>query len=74
MKIKYKHIIIVGAFGIIANVIGALTKILHWEFPVLDYGIGGSQILTIGTFFWIIAAVLLIVKAISAKGNDILNK
>ncbi len=74
MKIKYKYIVIIAALAVIANTIGALVKILHWEFPIAGFGIGGSQILTVGTAFWIIGAVLLIIKAITSKGSDILNR
>ncbi|PQJ32462.1 hypothetical protein BST92_11225 [Nonlabens arenilitoris] len=74
MKIKFKHIAITAAFGIIANTVGALLKILHWEFPVLGIKINGSTLLILGTILWILAAILLMIKAITAKNQDVLNK
>ncbi|WOI23382.1 hypothetical protein [Nonlabens ulvanivorans] len=72
--IKYKYIIIIAALGIIANTLGAFIKILHWEFPLFGMAIGGSNILALGTMFWIAAAILLIFKAVFAKDSDFLNK
>lgn len=74
MRLKFKHIIIVVAFAILFNVVGALVKILHWEFNILGVKLGGNLILMLGTLFWVLVFLLLIVKAISSKGNDILNQ
>ncbi|MCH3884080.1 GldL-related protein [Tenacibaculum aquimarinum] len=64
---KFKHIIVIFILGFILIVLGALFKILHWQFA--------SELLTAGTFLKIISAILLIWKLLTNKNyKDILNQ
>jgi F0F1-type ATP synthase membrane subunit a len=74
MRLKFKHIIITVAFAVLFNIIGALVKILHCAFNIFGVNVGGNLILIIGALFWIIAVVLLVIKASLSKGNDFLNQ
>ncbi|MFT5925463.1 MAG: hypothetical protein ACI9WL_000199 [Rubritalea sp.] len=74
MKIKYQYCIIVAALGIVFNTIGALVKILHWEFYLGTIKVNGPMLLIIGTIFLIIAAFLLLIKVVFVTGNNSLNK
>jgi hypothetical protein len=74
MKIKYQYCIIAAALGIVFNTIGALVKILDWEFDLGTIKVYGSMLLIIGTIFLIIAAFLLLIKVVFVTGNNSLNK
>lgn len=64
---KYKHIIIIFILGFILIILGALFKILHWQFA--------SELLTVGTFLKILSGILLILKLLTNKNyKDILNQ
>jgi len=52
--------IIIFLIGLAINIIGALIKILHWEYQ----SINGSVLLTIGSFIEVIAIFNAIVKLI----------
>lgn len=67
---KNKYIIAILIFGIILTVFGALLKILHYEFG----SITGNLVLTIGMFLKVIALFIFIIKIITNKKNDFLNK
>jgi uncharacterized membrane protein YjjP (DUF1212 family) len=63
---KIKHIILVYLIGFIFLFLGALLKILHYQF--------GPELLTIGTLIILLTGFLLIVKIITNdKFKDFLN-
>ncbi|MEO9953094.1 hypothetical protein [Nonlabens sp.] len=73
--IKYKHIVIVAVIAVLFYIFGALFKILHWAFPLGENShFGGPELIVISVMFWAIAGGLLIFKAITARGNDFLNR
>lgn len=64
---KVKHIITIFILGFIFITIGALFKILHWQFA--------AELLTVGTFLKLISGVLLIWKILTNKKfKDFLNQ
>ncbi len=73
--IRYKHVIIPAVVAILLCVLGAVFKILHWALPYgSNHYFGGEQLMVLGSIFWFIAGVLLIVKAAKAGGGDVLNR
>jgi hypothetical protein len=63
---KIKHILIVYIIGFIFLTLGALLKILHYQY--------GPELLTIGTSLKILAGFLLIGKLITSdKFKEFLN-
>lgn len=67
---KNKHLLILFFVAMILVVIGALFKIMHWEFA----GITGSTLLSIGLLSEAIVIVLLIVKITRDNKSGFLNK
>ena len=57
--IKIKHILILFLIGWIMYQIGALFKIMSWEYD--------SQLLTLGTFVKVLSALIGIIKLVSIK-------
>lgn len=67
---KNKYIIALFILGIIILSIGALFKITHWEYGVLN----GTIIIAIGMFLKITAAIIFIIKLLRNSNNNFLNK
>ena len=67
---KNKHLLILFFVAMILVVIGALFKIMHWEFA----GITGNTLLSIGLLSEAIVIVLLIVKITRDNKSGFLNK
>lgn len=64
---KYKYIIIIFVIGMIATIIGALFKLMHWP--------NASTLLTFGLLSEALSGILLIIKLITNKDNThFLNK
>lgn len=67
---KNKYIITILILGILLTILGALLKILHYEFG----SVTGNLVLTIGMLLKVIALFIFIIKIITNKKNDFLNK
>ena len=67
---KNKHLLILFFVAMIIVVIGALFKILHFEYA----GITGNIIISIGLLSEVIFILLLIFKIIKDNKSDFLNK
>jgi len=67
---KNKYIITVFIVGSLIVIIGALFKILHFEFGPVT----GNVMLTIGILTEAFAGVILLLKLLSNKNNEFLNK
>jgi len=66
-----KYIVAILVTGMVITVIGALLKIMHFEFS----GVTGNHVLIIGLVLEAIAGALFISKLISEnKKNDFSNK
>lgn len=64
---KVKHILTIFILGLICTLLGALFKILHWQFA--------PELLTAGTFLQVIAGILGIWKLFTTKEfKEFLNK
>lgn len=68
--IKNKHLLILFFVAMILVVIGALFKIMHWEFT----GVTGNTLLSIGLLSEAIVIVLLIIKITRDNKSGFLNK
>ena len=67
---KNKHLLILFFVAMIVVVIGALFKIMHFEYA----GITGNTMLSIGLLSEAIFILLLIFKIIKDNKSDFLNK
>jgi hypothetical protein len=67
MQVKYRHIIIVAALGLVGNIIAGFLMILHWEIPFFGTAITGLMIRLFSVVLFIVAAVSLIVKLFEKK-------
>jgi len=65
--------VIAGAIGLIFYVIGALLRILHWEFDLNLFKFNGNVAIFISTVFWNIGASFLIIKVLKADKSSIMN-
>ncbi|MCF6129427.1 hypothetical protein L1S35_07065 [Flavobacterium sp. AS60] len=68
--IKNKHLLVLFFIAMILVVIGALFKIMHWEFA----GITANIMLSVGLLSEAIVIVLLILKITKDNKSDFLNK
>ncbi|MES2747949.1 MAG: gliding motility protein GldL [Bacteroidota bacterium] len=66
---KNKYIIIAFIIGVIITILGALFKIIHFEFGPFT----GNLVLTIGMTIKVIAAILFITKLLGTN-SEFLNK
>ncbi|WP_167341746.1 hypothetical protein [Nonlabens sp. SY33080] len=73
--IKFKHVIIAAVIAVLLFLIGSTFKILHWAFPFGEGRyFGGAELIMISTSLWVMAGILLIIKAVKAKGDHFLNR
>lgn len=64
---KVKHILAVFILGLIATLLGATFKVLHWQFA--------PELLVTGTFLQVIAGILGIWKLFTSKAfKEFLNR
>lgn len=68
--IKNKHLLILFFAAMILVVIGALFKIMHWEYA----GITANTMLSIGLLSEAVVIVLLILKITKDNKSDFWNK
>ena len=67
---KNKHLLILFFIAMILVIVGALFKIMHFEYA----GITGNTLLSVGLLAEAIVILLLILKMFRDKKSDFLNK
>lgn len=67
---KNKYIFAIILFGVIWTIIGALFKIVHWEIGPVT----GSIMLTFGLLLEAVAVLIFILKLVTNKKDNFLNK
>ena len=67
---KNKYIIAAFICGMIITILGALLKILHYEFGPIT----GNVLLTIGMLSQVFSGIVFIAKLFLNKNNEFLNK
>lgn len=67
---KNKYIFAIILFGVIWTIIGALFKIVHWEIGPVT----GSVMLTFGLLLEAVAVLIFILKLVTNKKDNFLNK
>jgi hypothetical protein len=67
---KNKQIIVLYIVGVIIDLFGTLFKITHWKIGPFT----GNYLLTIGMLIKAIASIIFIIKLLSDKDNNFLNK
>ena len=67
---KNKHLLILFFIAMILVIVGALFKIMHFEYA----GITGNTMLSVGLLAEAIVILLLILKMFRNKKSDFLNK
>ena len=67
---KNKHLLILFFIAMILVIVGALFKIMHFEYA----GITGNTMLSVGLLAEAIVILLLILKMFRDKKSDFLNK
>jgi len=67
---KNKYIIAILIFGTILTVLGALLKIIHFEFGFVT----GNLTLTTGMILEAVALFVFVIKIVTNKNDSFLNK
>ena len=67
---KNKYLIVIILFGVIITIFGALIKIMHYEFGLIN----GNLLLSIGILAEVLGIILLIIKLMTNKKDNFLNK
>ena len=67
---KNKYIFAIILFGVIWTIIGVLFKIVHWEIGPVT----GSVMLTFGLLLEAVAVLIFILKLVTDKKDNFLNK
>jgi len=67
---KNKYIFAIILFGVIWTIIGALFKITHWEIGPIT----GNVMLTFGLILEAVAVLTFIIKLVTDKKDNFLNK
>lgn len=67
---KNKYIFSVLIFGGILTILGALLKVIHFEFGFIT----GNLTLTIGMVLEVIALTIFVIKIVTNKNDSFLNK